>query len=51
MKCHAQFVAWKTAAEQTELRATMCWAGDEQRLADLNVFLVYMPVLPAHAGC
>lgn len=40
---HPQFVAWKQAAEETELRATMHWPGDEERLADLNVFFVHTP--------
>lgn len=40
---HPQFVAWKDAAEETELRATMHWPGDEERLADLNVFFVHTP--------
>jgi hypothetical protein len=38
---HPQFVAWKDAASETELRATMHWRGDEERLADLNVFFVH----------
>ena len=40
---HPQFVAWKGPAEETELRATMHWRGDENRLADLNVFFVHTP--------
>lgn len=40
---HAQFVGWKDAASETELRTTMHWPGDEERLADLNVFLVHTP--------
>lgn len=36
---HEQFVEWGEAAEEAELRATMRWPGDEQRHADLNVFL------------
>jgi hypothetical protein len=40
---HRQFVAWKEAAEETELRATMHWTGDSGRLADLNVFFVHLP--------
>jgi hypothetical protein len=40
---HPQFVAWKDAAEETELGATMQWPGDEKRLADLNVFFVHTP--------
>jgi hypothetical protein len=38
-----QFVAIKEAAGETELRAVMRWPGDEERLADLNVFLVPTP--------
>ncbi len=34
---HPQFVAGKDATSETELRATMHWPGDEERLADLNV--------------
>jgi hypothetical protein len=40
---HAQFVESKEAASETELRATMSWLGDEQRHADLNVFLIQVP--------
>jgi hypothetical protein len=40
---HPQFVAAKKAASETELRATMRWPGDEERLADLNVFFVHTP--------
>ena len=40
---HEQFVAWKDAANETELRATVDWPGDEERLADLNVFFVHTP--------
>jgi hypothetical protein len=40
---HPQFVAGKHAASETELRATMHWRGDEERLADLNVFFVHTP--------
>jgi hypothetical protein len=40
---HEQFVAWKDAANETELRATVHWPGDEERLADLNVFFVHTP--------
>jgi hypothetical protein len=42
---HPQFVAWKEAGSETELRATMHWPGDEKRLADLNVFFVHTPQL------
>lgn len=37
------FVAWRDAANETELRATVHWPGDEERLADLNVFFVHTP--------
>jgi hypothetical protein len=40
---HPHFIAWREAAEETELRATMHWPGDEERLADLNVFFVHTP--------
>jgi hypothetical protein len=40
---HSQFVGWQEAASETELRATMHWPGDEERLADLNVFFVHTP--------
>jgi hypothetical protein len=40
---HPQFVAAKQAASETELRATMRWPGDEERLADLNIFFVHTP--------
>ena len=40
---HPGFVKWKTAAEETELRASMRWPGDEDRRADLNVFLAHTP--------
>jgi hypothetical protein len=43
LAAHPQFVAWKDAAEETELRTTMHWPGDEERLADLNVFFVHTP--------
>jgi hypothetical protein len=40
---HETFVAWKNPASETELRATVHWPGDEERLADLNVFFVHTP--------
>lgn len=40
---HPRFLAWKEAGSETELRATMHWPGDEERLADLNVFFVHIP--------
>jgi len=43
LAAHPQFVAWKDAAEEAELRATLHWPGDEERLADLNIFFVHTP--------
>jgi hypothetical protein len=43
LAAYQQFVAWKQAGSETELRATMRWPGDEERLADLNVFFVHTP--------
>jgi hypothetical protein len=43
MARHPQFVSWKDAASETELRATMRWPGDEERRAELNVFFVHTP--------
>ena len=40
---HPHFVASRDAASETKLRATMHWPGDEERLADLNVFFVLTP--------
>jgi hypothetical protein len=40
---HNQFVSWKDAASETELRAVMSWPGDEERHADLNVFFIHTP--------
>lgn len=40
---HPQFVSRKDAASNTEMRATMHWEGDKERLAELNVFLVHTP--------
>jgi len=40
---HSQFSSRRDAATETELRAAMRWPGDEERLADLNVFLVHTP--------
>jgi hypothetical protein len=37
---HESFVAWKDAANETELRAKVHWPGDEERLAELNAFFV-----------
>ena len=40
---HDAFVAWKDASSETELRAIVHWPGDDQKLADLNVFFVHTP--------
>ena len=40
---HPQFVAWKDAVTETELRATVTWPGDDERFADLNVLFVHTP--------
>jgi hypothetical protein len=40
---HTTFVAWETAANETELRAKVHWPGDQERLSDLNVFFVHTP--------
>lgn len=38
-----QFVAWGPTANETELRATMSWPGDDRRHADLAVLLIHTP--------
>jgi hypothetical protein len=40
---HEQFLSWRDAASETELRAVVSWPGDERRHADLNVFFVHTP--------
>lgn len=40
---HPSFDSWEDAAAETELRASVRWPGDTDRLADLNVFLVHTP--------
>ena len=40
---HQQFVRWKSAAEETELRAEMSWPGDPARRADPKAFFVHTP--------
>ena len=40
---HPQFVSWREAASETELRALVGWPGDDRRHAELNVFLVHTP--------
>jgi hypothetical protein len=47
---HPQFVESRPATEETELRATMSWPGDDRRHADLNVFLVHIPPVEARRG-
>jgi hypothetical protein len=47
---HEQFVSWGSPADETELRATMHWPGDEKRHADLNVFFVHTPLRRAPAA-
>lgn len=43
LEAHAQFVSWREADNETELRAVVSWPGDERRHADLNVFFVHTP--------
>jgi hypothetical protein len=43
LETHPQFVAWQTAASETELRATVSWRGDERRHADFTVFFISTP--------
>jgi len=43
LAAHPQFVAWRDAASETELRATVHWPRDAERLADLNVFFIHTP--------
>jgi hypothetical protein len=40
---HQQFIEWRDAATETELRCVMSWLGDDRRRADLNVFFVHLP--------
>jgi hypothetical protein len=40
---HPQFVSWRDAAGETELRAVVGWPGDARRHAELNVFFVHTP--------
>lgn len=40
---YAQFVSWKDAETETELRAVVSWPGDERRLAELNAFFLHTP--------
>lgn len=50
LAAHPQFVEVKQPASETELRATMRWPGDQERLADLNVFFVHTPRTEGSAG-
>lgn len=43
LEAHPQFVSSERAANETELRAVMNWAGDERRRADLHVFFISTP--------
>lgn len=43
LAAHPQSVGWGDSGGETELRATMRWPGDDERLADLNVFFVHTP--------
>lgn len=43
LAANSQFVAWKDAANETELRALVHWKDDERRLADVNVFFIPAP--------
>jgi hypothetical protein len=43
LEAHLQFVQWQEPGSESELRATVNWQGDEQRLADLTVFFVHTP--------
>jgi hypothetical protein len=38
LAAHETFTAWKEVVNETELRATVHWPGDDERFADLNVF-------------
>jgi len=41
---HPQLVERRQAANETELRATMSWPGDDRRHADLNIFFIHTPL-------
>jgi hypothetical protein len=41
---HPRFGSWGTPADDTELRATVSWQGDDRRHGDLNVFLISTPM-------
>src|SRR5262249_38077116 len=43
LAAHPQFVREERAATESELRATMRWPDEEQRIGDLNVFFVSTP--------
>jgi hypothetical protein len=40
---HPQFLEWRDAGSESELRALVCSARDKRRHADLNVFFVHLP--------
>lgn len=44
LAAHPEFISWREAASEPELRAVVSWPGDERRRAELNVFLVHTPV-------
>jgi hypothetical protein len=43
LAAHPQFVEWREAGSETELRATVSWPGDARRHADLAVFFISTP--------
>src|SRR5439155_23324461 len=47
---HRQVVSLRSAGGETEFRATMRWPGDDERLADLNVFLFQTPAAVSDNG-
>lgn len=47
LEAHPQFVEWKDAANETELRAVVHWKNDQQRIADLNIFFIPTPTAVA----
>ncbi len=40
---HPQFIEWRKAPSETELRALVSWKGDDRRHADLAVFFISTP--------
>lgn len=47
LEARREFVEWKDASNETELRAVVHRKDDEERLADLNVFFIPTPEAPA----